>query len=121
MAASEAPESPIMEAIQATALRTFNLLKHQSLRKRLFVVSDLLQHVPGRLNHYVSIPDFDAFRKAPYFAEVQADLQSVEVTLLYLVRPTAPQPWPAHRRFWEQYFQVQGATVDRLEPVFGGQ
>jgi hypothetical protein len=120
MSASGAPTSPIMEAIQATALRTFNLPRNKGLQKRLFVVSDLLQHVPGRLSHYESIPAFDTFKKTPYFTEIRADLTEVNVTILYLVRTRAPQPWPAHRLFWEQYFQAQGATVDRIEPIFGG-
>ncbi len=119
MAGSGSPTSPIMEAIQATALRTFNMPGYQDLQKRLVVVSDLLQHVPGRLSHYESIPAFDTFKNTPYFTEVRADLTGVNVTVLYLVRTRAPQPWPAHRLFWEQYSQAQGATIDRIEPVFG--
>lgn len=120
MMSSGAAVSPIMEGIQATALRTFNLPAHQDLRKRLYVVSDLLQHVPGRLSHYSFIPEFAAFLETPYSKEVRADLRGVEVTLLYVVRSSQAQPWPEHRLFWEEYFRFQGATVERLEPVFGG-
>lgn len=44
--------SPIFEAIQATALRTFGKPEYDGLPKRLVIVSDLLQHVPGGLSMY---------------------------------------------------------------------
>lgn len=112
--------SPIFEAIQATALRTFNRPDMEGVPKRLVIVSDLLQNVPGKLSHYVSMPSFEEFKQTPYFSEVRCDLKGVSVTLLYLVRPTAPQKWPDHKDFWEQYFLSQGAIVQSLEPVYGG-
>jgi hypothetical protein len=113
--------SPIFEAVQATALRTFNRSEYRKAPKRLVIASDLMQHVPGKFSHYQELPSFDQFRRSPYHTEVAADLSGVGVTLLYLVRPRAPQKWPEHRRFWEQYFLGQGATVERIEPVYGAQ
>jgi hypothetical protein len=111
--------SAIFEAVQATALRTFNRPQYHKIPKRLVVVSDLMQNVPGKLNMYREIPKFEDFKKTPYFAEVAANLSGVVVTLLYLVRPNAPQKWPEHRLFWEQYFRMQGGTVELLDPVYG--
>jgi hypothetical protein len=109
-----------MEAIQATALRTFGLAQYRNLPKRLIVASDLLQNVPGGLNQYDNASiKFADFEKTAYFNRVRADLSGVQVTSLYLVRTLIPQKWPEHRMFWEQYFQAQGATVDRIEPIFG--
>ena len=121
MATPESPTSPIFEAVQATALRTFNRPDYQGLPKRLVVVSDLLQNVPGKLSQYQGTPPFEEFQHSPYFSEVRADLTGVAVTLLYLVRPRAPQKWPDHIRFWEKYFLAQGATVELVEPVYGAQ
>ena len=115
-----AQSSPIMEAVQATALRTFNLSSYDHVPKRLVIVSDLLQNVAGRMNHHREVPRFDDFRTTPYFNEVRADLDKVEVTLLYLVRAPNTKPLPIHRLFWEQFFSAMGATVDRIDPVFGG-
>jgi len=120
MSSRGAAASPIMEAVQASALRTFNQPQFADVPKRLVVVSDLLQYVPGRVNQYEVLLPFDQFAGMSYFSEVRADLEDIEVTLLYLVRPRSPQPWPAHRLFWEAYFRAQGAEVDRIEPIFGG-
>jgi hypothetical protein len=111
--------SPIMEAIRATALRTFNDAQLQSVPKRLVIVSDLLQHVPGKLSQYESTTPFTTFRKTDYFSQVRANLSNVRVTVVYLVRSGAPQKWPNHRLFWEEYFAAQGASLDQIEPVFG--
>jgi len=113
--------SAIFEAVQATALRTFNRPGYDQLSKRLVIVSDLLQNVPGKLNQYHQIQSFDEFKNSGYFSEVRADLSGVTVSLLYLVRPRAPQKWPEHYQFWEQYFRSQKATVERVEPVYGAQ
>lgn len=121
MNAPESPTSAIFEAVQATALRTFNRPDYAGLPKRLVVVSDLLQNVPGKLSQYDGTPAFQDFQHSAYFSEVRADLTGVAVTLLYLVRPTAPQRWPDHYRFWEEYFLAQGATVELVEPVYGAQ
>jgi hypothetical protein len=119
MARAASPTSPIFEAVQATALRTFNRQEYEGVPKRLIVVSDLLQNVPGKLSQYEGTPTFSEFQHSPYFSEVRADLGGVTVTVLYLVRPRAPQKWPEHYKFWEQYFLAQGGEVDRVEPVYG--
>jgi hypothetical protein len=111
--------SAIFEAVQATALRTFNQRHYDGIPKRLVIVSDLMQNVPNKLSQYREIVPFDTFRTSPYFSEVRADLTGIAVTLLYLVRPHSRPKWPDHYQFWEQYFLAQGATVQKLEPVWG--
>jgi hypothetical protein len=118
MSDSGGNESPIMEAIQSTALRSFGPMEGAS-RRKLVIVSDLLQNVPGELSHYDGVPDFAAFKESAYFSRVRGDLSNVEVFVHYLVRPNSPQKWPEHRLFWEQYFAAQGATVEQIEPVYG--
>jgi hypothetical protein len=111
--------SPIFEAIQSTALRTFGNPKHDGLPKRLVIVSDLLQHVPGRLSMYRGVPSFDAFQKTPYFSRVRSDLQDVSVLVFYLARPGVAEQNREHIAFWDSYFESQGATVEGVEKVFG--
>ena len=111
--------SPIFEAIQSTGLRTFGNPKHDGLPKRLVIVSDLLQHVPGGLSMYQEVPSFAAFQKTPYFARVRSDLQDVSVLVFYLVRPGQAQQNREHIAFWESYFHAQGAAVEGVEEVFG--
>jgi hypothetical protein len=121
MSAPESQTSAILEAIQAVALRTFDLPAYDGIPKHLVIVSDLLQNVPGRLSQYDGIESFSQFKQSSYYSDVRADLSGVSVTILYLVRPNAPQRWPEHRLFWEEYLHAQGATIDSLVPVWGNQ
>jgi hypothetical protein len=111
--------SPIFEAIQATALRTFGVPAHDGLRKRLVIVSDLLQNVPGGLSMYAGVPSFASFKTTPYFSRVRADLQDVSVLAFYLVRAGVAEQDRSHIAFWDAYFQAQGATMASVEKVFG--
>jgi hypothetical protein len=111
--------SPIFEAIQAAGLRTFSNPAYDGLPKRLVVVSDLLQNVPGRLDMYRQVPDFRSFRKSPYFTRVRADLTGVAVTIYYLSRPEVRTQGRRHLGFWDAYFRYQGAAAIAAEGVFG--
>jgi hypothetical protein len=111
--------SPIFEAIQATALRTFGRPVYDGLPKQLVLVSDLLQNLPGEFTMYANVQDFDAFKATPYFSQVRADLQGVSVDLLYLARSTVAVQGARHIQFWDQYFRAQGATVESVKRIFG--
>lgn len=111
--------SPIFEAIQSTALKTFGNPEYDGLPKRLVIVSDLLQHVPGGLSMYDGVPSFGAFQKTPYFSRVRSDLGDVSVLVFYLARPGVVEQNREHIVFWDRYFQSQGATVEGVEKVFG--
>ena len=102
--------SPIFEAIQATALRTFGKPEYDGLPKHLVIVSDLMQNVPGGLSMYRAVPAFDKFKNTRYFSRVRADLDGVSVLLYYLIRSTAAQ---ADSR--------ASALLARLLPVSGSQ
>lgn len=118
MKTEDSNTSPIFEAIQSAAIRTLNLPKYDHVPKRLILVSDLLQNVPGKLSHYREKPKFVVFKQSAYFSEVRADLTNIKVKLLYLIRPGTVQN-VEHRLFWEQYFAAQGATVDEVVPIYG--
>jgi hypothetical protein len=111
--------SPIFEAIQATALRTFGKPEYDGLPKRLVIISDLLQHVPGGLSMYKGVPHFDSFKNTDYFARVRSDLSGVSVLIYYLVRPTVKEQDPKHIAFWDDYFRFEGAKMEPMEKVFG--
>lgn len=111
--------SPIFEAIQATALRTFGKPEYDGLPKQLVIVSDLLQHVPGKLSMYKDVPPFEKFKNSDYFARVRSDLKGVSVLVHYLVRPDVKEQDRKHLEFWDAYFQFQGADMEPVEKVFG--
>ena len=111
--------SPIFEAIQATALRTFGKPEYDGLPKQLVIVSDLMQNVPGALSMYKDVPSFEKFKNTPYFSRIRGDLKGVSVIVLYLVRSQAPKQTPEHLGFWRSYFRFQGATIEEVDRVFG--
>jgi hypothetical protein len=116
----EAATSPIFEAIQAVALRTFDDPKLDEVHdRRLVLVSDLMQNVPGRLRMYESIPAFETFAATPYWLDVKADLKGTDVTILYLQRPSSQRLWQSQIEFWSRYFEAQGASVERVLPLSG--
>jgi hypothetical protein len=119
LAAPDSASSPIFEAIQAVAVRSFGKPSYDNVPKRLIVVSDLLQNVPGKSSHYRGVPEFGEFRSSPYFAEVRADLRGVRVNLYYMSRSDQKAQGAEHIRFWEDYFGAQGATVMTVERIFG--
>jgi hypothetical protein len=111
--------SPIFEAIQATALRTFGRPEYDGLPKHLVIVSDLLQNVPGGLSMYDGVPSFRSFKRTAYFSRVRADLHEVSVKLYYLIRADVAQQGRRHLGFWDAYFRFQGARVASVDKVFG--
>jgi hypothetical protein len=111
--------SPIFEAIQATALRTFGRPEYDGLPKRLVIVSDLLQNVPAGLNMYQRVPSFGRFRRTAYFSRVRADLRGVAVAIYYLARPDVGKQGKRHLAFWDAYFRTQGARVESAVGIFG--
>jgi hypothetical protein len=111
--------SPIFEAIQATAVRTFGKPEYDRLPKRLVIVSDLLQNVPAELSMYRGVPSFESFERTPYYSRVRSDLKDVSVLVYYLVRPSVANQDRRHIAFWDAYFQSQGATMESVEKVFG--
>jgi hypothetical protein len=111
--------SPIFEAIQATALRTFGKPVYDGLPKRLVIVSDLMQNVPGALSMYQAVPSFKSFEETPYYSRVRSDLGGVSVLLYYLARPTVKQQNQQHLAFWRDYLQAQGAELEGVEKIFG--
>ena len=122
LAAPDSASSPIFEAVQAVAVRSFNKPEYDDVPKRLIVVSDLLQNVPAKgagASHYRGVPDFDDFKASPYFSQVRADLNAVRVHLYYMNRSDHRIQGVEHIRFWDDYFGAQGATVETVERIFG--
>lgn len=120
LAMPEAATSPIFEAIQAVALKTFDDPALDGVQsRRLVLVSDLMQNVPGHLRMYDAIPKFDDFARTPYWLDVKADLKNVDVTVLYLQRPTSQRLWTSQVEFWSRYFDAQGASIERVLPLSG--
>ncbi len=112
-------QSPIFEAIQATSARTFGRPEFDDVPKQLWIVSDLIQHVPDKFSMYRGLPSFEAFQRSDYYNGVRSDLHGVDVSLLYLSRSALPFTRSHHVSFWEEFFRAQGASVNSVDTIFG--
>lgn len=107
--ATTAPRSPILEAIRLVA--EWPPFRDAS-RRRLIVVSDLLQNV-DELSHYRPLPSFQELAQGDYLARMLPDLESVQVSLQLIERPVGGAVPPIqdaeHAAFWDGYFAAAGA------------
>lgn len=108
-------DSPIMELIQAVAVRDLK----RSPRGRLILVSDLMQH-SARHSHYKGALNFKEFVSSEAFKEVAIDLSSTSVVALYITRTRGASRQPqGHEEFWQQYFGTLRANSFVLEKIRG--
>jgi len=107
--ATTAPRSPILEAIRLVA--EWPPFRDAS-RRRLVVVSDLLQNVES-LSHYQPLPPFQELARGDYLSRVLPDLEAVEVSLQLIERPVGRRVRSLqdteHAAFWDGYFMAAGA------------
>jgi hypothetical protein len=105
--------SPIMEMIRNVAYTKD--LAANDVRKRLIIVSDLLQHTKD-YSHYRTKADYTKFSTSHFSSQVQAPLLDVDVYIHYLLRPKNKQLQSAgHVLFWEQYIAHAGANISGFQ------
>jgi len=108
--------SPIMEMIQAVAIKSFS---HDAGNKKLIIISDLIQNTSD-YSHYKTPPNFKIFVKTAYYKHVKTDLNNVEVTVLYLLRKGIESMQNRkHIMFWEEYINSLGGQIVKVENVEG--
>jgi len=114
----EAKTSPILEGVQAIAVKDFGPDAPQGA-KTLIVVSDLLQNQQG-FSLYQGVPALDAFWPTPYAASVRSNLTGIhaEIYLLHRIKAAAKQT-DALGKFWIDWLERQGAQVEAFKSVPG--
>ena len=111
-------QSPIMESVQAIALRTFDRPEYRSVsEKALVLASDMIQNT-ATYSQLHAIEPFDKFERSLASKKLAPHLAGVRVTLLYIQRPLAPS-YKQHIEFWQRYFLSAGASLERVIPVAG--
>lgn len=114
---STAPHSPIMESIQAVAIRHFG--DKRIFQKRLVIASDMIQNTPGH-SQFRGVMPFNDFKQTAYFRHVLAHLNGVEVKLFYINFDSGRSiSGPKHLEFWQHYFSEMGGKLDRFVPLEG--
>lgn len=115
-----ADTSPILEALSDISARTFQKAPNAS-RKRLIVVSDLIQNSSG-ISHYRLIPTMAQFKDLPNAHSLLPRLNGVEVCFGYLDRPTANRVQNrAHTDFWVGIVELANGSISPCPPLTGDQ
>lgn len=116
---SASDASPIMESLQAMALRVFDNPDFAGVaRRRLVLASDMIQNTPAH-SQLRGVEPFEAFEQTRIYRQLRTDLLAgVRVEILYIRRPSQP-PYGEHIYFWRRYFSASGALFDSVVPVTG--
>ena len=112
---STGSKSPILEVIRELSLRDDfgNNVEHRTL----IIISDMMQHT-SKYSHYKNTVEYKLFSKKPYADEVKANLNSVNVKIVYLRRDKLGNiQGEKHLSFWEDYFNEMGAEVTDIKNI----
>lgn len=109
--------SPIMEMIQQiTTMPSFKATGEG--RRRLLIVSDMLQNMPYYSQYNATASDYDRFLKGPGRLAPTVLLGQVDVRIVYLVRDaTAPYQGRNHIDFWERWIADMGGHLMQVDRV----
>lgn len=112
-------QSPIMEEIQQVSVQAFFETSAKTTTKRLVIVSDMLQN-STILNQYRQPEPFEQFEHQAGFVKVRPQLNDVDVTLLYIRRPSQfNRQGRKHIEFWKSFFTASGAQIEEIMSVNG--
>jgi hypothetical protein len=105
-----APQSPILESIEV--IMWAHNFQGNLPSRRLVIVSDLLQNVPGHSHLTGSPPDPCAFLETPLGQRLKArNWDNIVVDIRYWPNSQwRSRQTPDHQRFWTQLFHLLGAT-----------
>lgn len=114
-----AHESPIMESIQSVTVTSFAGKSKEASKKKLIVVSDLLEH-SDKFSLYRGVPDFSEYKKSTHWPSVRSDMRGVDVDIFFLHREGEEKLQTRKlETFWQLYFLEQGAAQVKFVMVEG--
>lgn len=122
LAAKQASESPIMEAIKDVAVQSFGAaVTVEASEKNLVIASDMIEFTSGYSQYQGGQAlDFDVFGRSSYYQKVRTDhLRGVRVDIFYVRRPTAKgvSGSKEHMLFWEHFFRGSGGRLSHFAPI----
>ncbi len=115
---SKMDQSPIMEGIQAIAIKDFGPNGPQGTNT-LLIASDFLQH-SATFSLYKGVPDVEQFARGPAGRTLQSDLSGVDISLRFLFRARdARFETNTLGPFWVTWLTRQSATVSSSKQLPG--
>jgi hypothetical protein len=117
--ASARPTSPILETIRAVAITSFGDVERHVPRS-LTIVSDMIQNSPLYSQFSSPLTSFEQLSKTATWRSLQANLGGAQVSILYLLRPSAvtskgPIQTRGHQLFWEEAIRGSGGELVAME------
>ncbi len=106
----EAKQSPVIEALYGIGAQVFSLPAVVDSRKRLLVVSDLLQNT-HTLSFFTGKPSFEAWRRTASSRQAMPRLQGVAVTAFVIPGSRSDLQGNDFARFWVSLLTSAGATT----------
>lgn len=111
--------SPLLESLAVVTARHVPSLGVGEQRKptRLILFSDMLQN-SGLLSHYKSVPAIKSFAKSVGYAEMESDLNGIDVWLFYVRRTGLEhKQTPKHYYWWTQAVELFGGRLIEQVPL----
>lgn len=120
VSASTSQQSPIMESVQSVAITSFVGEERGVAKKKLILVSDLLEHTEKFSLYNKDIPDFAVYKESSHWRFVKADLKNVDVEI-YMLRRDGQDLLQNNKLigFWTEFFVNQGAHITHTLPIEG--
>jgi hypothetical protein len=93
--------SPLLATFQGIAQKRFSGAKVADAHKRLIIVSDMIEHVPGIYTQYPPADlSYGRFKASPHYRQVHTDLHNASVDILYVDRGIPGLHTGRHIQFW---------------------
>lgn len=105
-------KSPIMAAIQNIKLRVLDKFKDQPIRKKMIVLSDMIEHTE-HYSQYRSGSDFAAFKASSASREYRTDLSGINVEFWFIDRGIAQFSGVEHQTFWANWVRTNHGNFER--------
>jgi len=123
VAAAKANSSPIMAAIQDIAIEQFSSATSQSVKKTLYVVSDMIEFTK-EYSQYPRAGDlsFQRYRQSPAYLKFRTDLHGATVIIRYVTRQSNGQPLldgTKHMEFWKDWVEENRGTFGGVKRLQG--
>jgi len=112
-----APNSPILESLQALVARTsgFRTLQTDGRSREVLIVSDLLQN--SKNFSFYRGDSWVSFRDRGLANEISNSLRGAAVVWLEVTRNLRPQVRDDRFKFWKNYFDLAGVDLTKHEKI----
>lgn len=106
----EAKQSPVIEALYGIGAQVFSSPAVVDSRKRLLIVSDLLQNT-RTLNFFAGKPNFEVWRRTASSRQAMPNLQGVAVTAFVIPGARSDLQGDDFARFWVALLTAAGTAT----------